>query len=203
MSSRTLTEALLPTRSTERPILTRTVLVLVGSFVIALSAQVTVPMYPVPMTLQTLAILIVGLAYGARLGAATVVAYLAEGAMGLPVFANGASTAAFFGPTAGFLVGFVGLAWLVGFAADRGVKGFLPTALVALAASALLYVPGAAWAMLADTLLGFDTSKWGADSLAMIWTYYVAPFLLGDAVKAVIAALVVTGAWKALGARAR
>lgn len=190
----TLSKALVRSPS----LLSRSLMVVGGSLFIALAAQVQVPMYPVPMTLQTLAILIVGLTYGARLGALTLVAYLAEGAMGLPVFAGGANGAAFAGPTAGFLVGFVGMAFLAGLAADRGVKGAVPTALVTIAVSALLYVPGAAWAMLADAVLGFDATKWGADSFAMIWQYYMAPFLLGDAVKSVIAALVVTGGWAAL-----
>jgi len=79
-----------------------------GTAFIALAAQISVPMLPVPMTLQTLAILMVGFTFGARLGAATLIAYLAEGAMGLPVFANGMNGVAFAGPTAGFLVGFVG-----------------------------------------------------------------------------------------------
>lgn len=190
----TLSKALVRSPS----LLSRSLMVVGGSLFIALAAQVQVPMYPVPMTLQTLAILIVGLTYGARLGALTLVAYLAEGAMGLPVFAGGANGAAFAGPTAGFLVGFVGMAFLAGLAADRGVKGAVPTALVTIAVSALLYVPGAAWAMLADAVLGFDATKWGADSFAMIWQYYMAPFLLGDAVKSVIAALAVTGGWAAL-----
>lgn len=193
----TLAKALVPTQT----LATRALMVIGGSLFIALAAQVVVPMLPVPMTLQTLAVLIVGLTYGARMGAATLVAYLAEGAMGLPVFANGFNGVAFFGPTAGFLVGFVGVAWLAGLAADRGVRGFLPTALVALAVSALLYVPGVAWAMTADAVLGLDTAKWGADSFASVWQYYMAPFLAGDAVKAVMAALVVTGGWAALKSR--
>ncbi|MFZ5709044.1 MAG: biotin transporter BioY [Pseudomonadota bacterium] len=193
----TLAKALAPSQSL--PV--KVAMVVLGSAFIALAAQVSVPMIPVPMTLQTLAILIVGFGFGARMGAATVIAYLAEGAMGLPVFAGGMNGIAFAGPTAGFLIGFVGLAWLAGSAADRGVTGVLPTALVALLASALLYVPGAAWAMLADTILGLDASKWGADDLSMIWTWYVAPFLLGDAVKAVIAALAVTGGWAAVKGR--
>lgn len=193
----TLSKALAPSQS----LLTRILMVAGGSLLIALAAQVSVPMIPVPMTLQTLAILVVGLTFGARMGALTLVAYLAEGAMGLPVFAKGMNGIAFFGPTAGFLVGFVGMAWLVGFAADRGVKGLVPTALVTLLASALLYVPGVAWAMLADSAFGLDTAKWGADSFAMIWQYYMAPFLAGDAIKAVMAALVVTGGWAAVKSR--
>ena len=181
--------------------MTRAVMVLGGSLFIALAAQVSVPMIPVPMTLQTLAILIVGFAFGARLGATTLVAYLVEGAMGLPVFANGANGLAFFGPTAGFLVGFVGLAALAGLAADRGVRSLAGTAAVALLASALLYVPGVLWAMSLAGFVGIDTAKWGADSLDMVWTYYMQPFLIGDAVKAVLAALIVSGGWAALKRR--
>ncbi|MCY1125852.1 biotin transporter BioY [Frigidibacter sp. RF13] len=193
----TLAKALVPSQS----LLTRALMVLGGSLFIALAAQVQVPMYPVPMTLQTLAILIVGFAYGARMGVATVAAYLAEGAAGLPVFAGGGSAAAFAGPTAGFLVGFLLLVAIAGYAADRGVKGLVGTALVGILASALLYIPGNAWAMAADAVFGFDASKWGADNLQMIWAYYMAPFLIGDTVKAIIAALVVTGGWAALKGR--
>ena len=179
----------------------RALQVLGGSALVAVAAQVSVPMIPVPMTLQTLAVLLVGLTLGSRLGALTLVAYLLEGAAGLPVFANMSNGLAFFGPTAGFLVGFVMMAYLAGLATDMGTRRFLPLAGVALVASALLYVPGVAWAMLADSLLGVDASKWGADSFAMIWQYYMQPFLIGDAIKAVIAALVVTGGWAVMQQR--
>lgn len=193
----TLSKALVPTQSLPA----RALIVLGGTAFIALAAQVSVPMIPVPMTLQTLAILIVGFAFGARMGALTVAAYLAEGAAGLPVFANGMNGLAFAGPTAGFLLGFVGVAAIAGYAADRGVKGFLGTAAVALLASALLYIPGVAWAMSVAEMFGLDTAKWGAGSFGMIWQYYMAPFLIGDAVKAVLAALVVSGGWAALKGR--
>jgi biotin transport system substrate-specific component len=167
-------------------------LVIGGSLLIALSAQVSVPMIPVPMTLQTLAVLLVGLVYGSRLGALTLLAYLAEGAAGLPVFANGsAGIAHLAGPTAGFLWGFVAMAWLAGYAVERGIaRGFLPTAAVAIAVSALLYLPGVLWLAHATPL-----DLQGALKAGML------PFLLGDAVKAVIAALVVSGGWAALRAR--
>lgn len=182
-------------------LLKKALLVVGGSAFIALAAQVSVPMFPVPMTLQTLAILIVGFTFGARLGAVTLIAYLAEGAMGLPVFAKGMNGVAFAGPTAGFLFGFVAMAFLAGLASDNGIKRILPLSLIAIAISALLYIPGIAWAMAADSLFGLDASKWGADSFAMVWQYYMSPFLLGDVVKALIAALVVTGGWAALRAR--
>ena len=170
-------------------------MVLGGSLFIAVAAQISVPMYPVPITLQTLAILIVGLTFGSRLGAATLLAYLAEGAMGLPVFAKGMSTAALFGPTAGFLVGFVMMAWLAGLAAERGfARGVVSTAIVGIVVSALLYIPGVAWPMAVAGAFGIE-GGWVGSSAETIWTYWVSPFLLGDAIKAVIAALVVAGGW--------
>ncbi|HQU70115.1 MAG TPA: biotin transporter BioY [Albidovulum sp.] len=190
----TLSKALV--RSQSLPV--QAALVAGGSLFIALAAQVSVPMIPVPMTLQTLAVLLVGFAFGARLGVATLIAYLAEGAMGLPVFAQGLNGIAFFGPTGGFLVGFVAMAAIAGYAADRGVTSFAGTAATGLLASALLYIPGVAWAMSLAKVAGIDTAKWGADNFGMIWQYYMQPFLIGDAVKAVLAALIVTGGWALL-----
>jgi len=193
----TLTQAVLG----KDTLLKNALLVLGGSIFIAIAAQITVPMYPVPVTLQTLAILLVGFAYGARLGAVTLLAYLAEGAMGLPVFANGMNGVAFSGPTAGFLVGFVGVAFLAGLMTDRGIKNVFALAAGGIVISLLLYVPGVAWAMYFAEMVGLDTAKWGADSFASIWKWYMAPFLIGDAVKAVIAAMMVTGAWSILRKR--
>ncbi|QGX98042.1 biotin transporter BioY [Roseovarius faecimaris] len=170
-------------------LLHKTALVLGGSLFIALAAQVSVG-WPVPITLQTLAILIVGLTFGSRLAAVTLLAYLAQGAAGLPVFANGMNGVALMGPTAGFLFGFVGMAWLAGLAAEKGLaRGVVSTALVGIVVSALLYIPGLAWpaAMLGKTL-------------PELWAGWMAPFLLGDAIKAVIAAMVVWGGWKAVAA---
>lgn len=185
MRDTTLAGAVIGTDS----ILKKAALVLGGTLFIAIAAQVSVPFFPVPMTLQTLAVLIVGLTFGARLGAVTLVAYLAEGAMGLPVFANAMSAPALVGPTAGFLFGFVAMAWLAGLAADRGLtRGVASTALVAAGVSALLYIPGVAWLA---TFIGAEKAVFAG----------MVPFLLGDAIKAVIAAMVVWGGWKALQAR--
>ncbi len=188
-------------------LISKAILVLAGSAFIAVAAQISVPMIPVPMTLQTLAILMVGLAFGSRMGAVTLLAYLAEGALGLPVFAGAKSTLALIGPTGGFLIGFVGMAFVAGLAADFGFKKFLPLAATALVAAALLYIPGIAWPLLiakvggvtqALTGFGMDPSQWGADNMSMIWQYYMGPFLIGDAVKAVLAALIVAGGWTVL-----
>jgi biotin transport system substrate-specific component len=187
MRAQVLTQAVIGHDTTIR----KAGLVLGGSLFIALAAQVSVPFFPVPLTLSTLAILIVGLTFGSRLGAATLLAYLAEGAMGLPVFAGAQSTASLVGPTAGFLYGFVGMAWLAGLAVERGIaRGVVSTALVGVAVSALLYIPGLAWPALAM-----------GKAMPDLWAYWMAPFLLGDVVKAVIAAMVVWGGWTALKTR--
>lgn len=184
--------------------LKKVALVLLGALFIAAAAKITVPMWPVPVSLQTLAILLVGFAMGSRMGAATVIVYLAQGAMGLPVFTPTTlpGVAGLMGPTGGFLVGFVGLAWLAGYAAEKGLaRGVLSSAIVALVASALLYVPGILWPMAVAGAAGLDAG-WVARDAAFYWGAFVAPFLIGDALKAVIAALVVTGAWSALKRRA-
>lgn len=181
----------------------KSALVLGGSLFIAIAAQVSVPMYPVPMTLQTLAILLVGFAMGSRLGALAVVAYLAEGLVGLPVFANGMNGAAFAGPTAGFLVGFIGLAWMAGFASERGLaKGVVGTAVAAIVASAVLYIPGIAWPMAVAGATGIEAGWIARDFGSYYWAYFMAPFIVGDVVKAVIAAIIVTGGLKAFSKKA-
>lgn len=177
-------------------LLKKTLMVVGGSMFIAIAAQFSVPFIPVPLTLQTLAILIVGLSFGSRLGALTVVAYLLEGAAGLPVFANGGTAAALVGPTAGFLFGFIALAYIAGFVAERTTNVF---AMIggALLASVVLYIPGVAWPMALAEMFAIE-GKWVASSASTIWTYWVSPFLLGDAVKAVLAVMVVAGGMKAL-----
>jgi biotin transport system substrate-specific component len=191
-----MTSTALPLQSPARKVAA----VLAGTLVITLAAQVSIPFYPVPMTLQTLAILGVGFALGARLGAATLLVYLAQGAAGLPVFANAMNGAAFFGPTAGFLVGFVGVAWLAGLATDRGVTGPVGLSLAALAASAALYLPGLAWPLGLAALAGVDAG-WAALSVGEVTAGFMTPFLLGDAVKAVLAALLASGGIAALRRR--
>lgn len=179
----TLTQAALPARS----IRTNILLVLAGSALVALSAQASVPMWPVPMTLQTLAITLIGLTYGSRLAAATMLAYLAEGAVGLPVFANASGgIAPLMGPTAGFLWGFVGMAWLTGWLVERGLdRGFLRLFVAGLVPGLMLFVPGA---LALSLVLGKSLSE--AAALAVM------PFLAGALVKAAIAAMAVAGGWQ-------
>lgn len=180
----TLSQALIGTPSLWRGL----AMVLAGSWLVALSAQVSVPMYPVPMTLQTLAISVIGLTYGARLAGATLLTYLAQGALGFPVFAGGAAGAVhLMGPTGGFLIGFVAMAWLTGYLVQRGLdRGFGRLFLAAFIPALLLFVPGVLW-------LWFITPL-DLQGAAMVGAV---PFQLGGIVKSAVAALIVTGAWAA------
>jgi biotin transport system substrate-specific component len=156
------------------------VLVLCGALLIALAAKVTVPFWPVPMTLQTLAIFLISAAYGRNLAVATLLVYLAQGALGLPVFATGAGLAYMVGPTGGYLVGFVVAAAIVGYAADRGLDRnlFLLLGAMLLGEVAILAL-GAAWLAM---LLDFEKAI----------TFGIGPFIVSDIVKIALAAAAVS-----------
>ncbi|MGB0661921.1 MAG: biotin transporter BioY [Mangrovicoccus sp.] len=149
-------------------------------------SHIEVPFYPVPMTLQTLAILSTGLVLGLRQGGIAIASFLGLGALGLPVFAGGkGGMAVFFGPTGGYLIGFALAVLFCGFARDRGWTRSLPgAAIVALIGAALVYPTGI---LQLGAVLGWDKPilEWG-----------LTPFILGDVTKAFIAAFGVT-----LGAR--
>ena len=187
-----------------RSLVTQSLMVLAGTALVAAAAQVNVWMIPVPMTLQTLAISLIGLTYGARLAGITLIAYLLEGALGLPVFAGFSSGAKLIGPTGGFLFGFVVMAWLTGVLAENGFgRGAVRLFIAALVPTMLLYLPGVLWPYLATNLFAdqLGAEAWGADTFAMLWQYYMQPFLIGDTVKSAIAALIVAGGWMAVGPR--
>lgn len=121
-------------------------LVLLGNALLALSAHVQVPFWPVKLSMQTFVVLAIGVAYGSRLGGVTVFTYLVEGASGLPVFQSGAGLAYMAGPTGGYLLGFLLAAIAVGALAERGAMARFPTALgVILVGEVLIYAPGIAW----------------------------------------------------------
>jgi len=161
-----------------------------GVLLLALLSQVRVPIGPVPVTGQTLGVLLVGAAFGAPLGLATVALYLAMGACGLPVFAGGQAGLAYaLGPTGGYLVGFALAAALLGRLSARGWdRSVLTCAAAMLLANAAIYLPGLLWLR---HYLGLD---WGATLAAGL-----APFVLGDLVKLAIAAAALPGAWRLAG----
>ena len=166
--------------------------VLLGSVLITLAAKINVPTWPVPVTLQSFAVAALAAAFGWRIGMATVLAYLLEGAAGLPVFAGAAAGLPYLlGPTGGFLLGFIPMAYVIGRAADLGASGRVGLLLLAmLAADALLFSLGFLWLL----MLG-SGAAWidQANVVGSAFARAVQPFLVWDALKMLFAALTVTG----------
>lgn len=174
-------------------LLANVVIVLLGTALITLAAKTNVPTWPVAVTLQSLAVAFLAAAFGWRIGVATVVAYLIEGALGLPVFATGGGIGYLVGPTGGFLIGFVAMAYVIGRAADLGASGKVMTlGLAMLIGDALLFVLGFLW------LLALGASAAWLDQSNLVGSAFakaIQPFLVWDALKMVFAALTVTGLW--------
>jgi biotin transport system substrate-specific component len=196
MSNLTLANRLWPQAASSN-LVRNIVLAIVGSLFVAAAAQITVPMWPVPMTLQTLAVLAVGAAYGSRLGAATLGLYALEGAVGLPFFA-GAKSGIFDSKLSyllpagsmGYIVGFIIAAWLVGKLVEQGWgASLLKTTLATLIGAVVLYVPGLAWLASWAAITGVVPEGQTAVGVAMTWG--LTPFIPGDAIKAVLAGLAV------------
>jgi biotin transport system substrate-specific component len=198
-TSTTLIGALAPVASWPRA-LRLAMLMVAGSLFVALSAQAQIPLWPVPITGQTLAVLLIGMAYGARLGAATMLLYAAEGAVGLPVFAKfAAGPGVILGPTGGYILGFVVAAFLVGWLAERGwSRTPVRTAAAMILGNLAIWLPGVLW--LANYFGGLDpavVAKMGAETaLGAALTKGLYPFLLGDAIKVVLAACLFPLAWR-------
>ncbi len=162
------------------------VLGLAGSALLAVSAQIAVPIGPVPITMQTFVVLLIGATYGWKLGGGTMALYLAEGAMGLPVFANGGSLPSLMGPTAGYLFGFVAAAALVGWLSEKGWgQSVVKVAIAMIIGNAVIYLGGLSWL---SSFIGLER----AVEVGML------PFLIGDALKIALAVAVLPLAWKIL-----
>ena len=169
------------------------VLALLGSLALAASAKLQVRFYPVPMTMQSLVVLLLGMAFGWRLGAATVLLYLVEGALGLPVFAGtpekGVGIAYMMGPTGGYLVGFVLAAALTGWLAERGWGRSAWRSTAALSVGhAVLFAAGLAW-------LAVFTGWPRAVEFGLM------PFLAGTVVKTALGVALVRAGWAMLDRR--
>ena len=163
-------------------------LIAAGSLLLALLAQLSLPLpfTPVPLTGQTFGVLLVGAALGSRRGAYSLILYVLEGVLGLPFFAGGASGwHVLSGATAGYLFGFVVAAYVIGLLAERGLERTLRTSFVPfLAGTLVIYLFGVAWLAL---VLG---------SLGRAIIAGLLPFLIGDLIKLILAALALPAAWK-------
>ncbi|AZN98670.1 biotin transporter BioY [Mesorhizobium sp. M9A.F.Ca.ET.002.03.1.2] len=186
---RPLVSLALPEKGATR-LATQLLLAIVGTLVLTLSAKTKVVLGPVDISLQTLAIFLIAAAFGMRLGVATLLLYMAEGALGFPVFQStpekGIGIAYMLGSTGGYLAGFVAMAAIVGWAADRGwdrhpIKLFNAI----LVAEIVMMALGFAWLAL---LIGPEKS----------WQFGVVPFIVGDLIKVALAASLVPAVWSLL-----
>ena len=189
LTARPLVDLALPDKGVAR-LAGQFALAVAGTLILTLSAKTKVVLGPVDLSMQTLAVMLIGAAFGMRLAVATLLLYLAEGAMGLPVFQStpekGIGLADMVVPTGGFLIGFVAMAAIAGWAADRGFdRSPIKLFGALLAAEAVLMVLGFAWLAV---LIGPEKS----------WQFGVAPFIVPDMIKVALAAAVVPAVWSIL-----
>ena len=169
---------------TRDSLIAKTLLVIAGSALLAISAKVQVPFWPVPMTMQTFVVLVLGMTFGFRLASVTGALYLLEGALGLPVFAKGAGLAYLMGPTGGYLIGFLVAMAVMGYLANRGWDRAVLTTLAAmLIGDALIFLFGVAWLA---TVVG--TTK--------ALTLGLTPFIAAEIFKNILAVITLPLVWR-------
>ncbi|MCR9176800.1 MAG: biotin transporter BioY [Alphaproteobacteria bacterium] len=182
-----LLDTALPTDDRMRRILRDVGIAIAGSLLLTLSAKTQIPFWPVPMTMQTFVVMVIGMALGPRLGTATVALYLAQGAIGLPVFAGtpekGIGLAYMMGPTGGYLAGFLAGAWLCGVLAERGWdRSWLKSGIAAGLGHAAIFCLGVLWL---QGLIGWEKA----------FQFGVAPFWAATLLKTALAVAVLPPAW--------
>ena len=169
--------------NSKKNLLAKIFLAAIGSLFLTISAKVQVPFYPVPMTMQTLVVLLIGMSYGLSLGAVTISLYIMQGIFGLPVFANGGGVGYLIGPTGGYIVGFLISSILLGFLANRGWgKTWKTTAIAMILGVCIIFLIGVSWlsvyiGLMPAVLNGF------------------LPFIYADCLKIIIACVVMPTAW--------
>ena len=169
--------------NSKKNLLAKIFLAAIGSLFLTISAKVQVPFYPVPMTMQTLVVLLIGMSYGLSLGAVTISLYIMQGIFGLPVFANGGGVGYLIGPTGGYIVGFLISSILLGFLANRGWgKTWKTTAIAMILGVCIIFLIGVSWlsvyiGLMPAVLNGF------------------LPFIYADCLKIIIACFVMPTAW--------
>tara|TARA_Y100000590_G_scaffold227087_1_gene256424 strand:+ start:20 stop:586 length:567 start_codon:yes stop_codon:yes gene_type:complete len=151
------------------------ILVFLGTILLSVSSKVQVPFWPVPMTMQTFVVFIIGMSYGSKLALTTLLLYLLEGALGLPVFAKGGGLLYLTGPTAGYLYGMMFAAWLIGKFADLGYNNsYLKSLKSLLIGTLIIFLFGVGYL---GSIIGFDK--------ALAAGLY--PFLLSELFKILLA----------------
>ncbi len=173
------------------------VLVLGGTALVAALAQVAIPLWPVPVTGQTLAVLIVGASLGAARGAASLGLYALLGGLGLPIFSDTESGwSVIAGPTGGYIIGFILAAAIVGWAAEQQWdRGWLKAAITFVGGSLVVFAVGLPWLALSLGQLGLP------NDLGSVLASGFVPFIIGGLIKAGIAAALLPALWRAAEAR--
>ncbi|MFN8385594.1 MAG: biotin transporter BioY [Anaerolineales bacterium] len=163
-------------------------LIVAGSLLVAVLAQIEIPLpfTPVPITGQTFGVLLIGAALGSKRGAASLILYIIEGGIGLPFFAGGARGLGILtGATAGYLAGFIVAAYVVGLLAERGLERSVRTSIIPfIVGTVIIYLFGVAW--LGIFMKSFDR----------VLEFGLLPYLIGDAIKLILASLTLPAAWK-------
>ena len=161
-------------------------LVLFGTIILAVSSKIQVPFWPVPMTMQTFIVFIIGMSYGWRLAFVTLTVYLIEGAFGLPVFAKGGGFLYLIGPTAGYLYGMTLAAGIIGFFAERGyAKSYIKSLTPLLIGTFIIFLFGVGYL---GSIIGYDK--------ALAAGLY--PFILSEFFKIALAIALIPSIWKYL-----
>ncbi len=189
----TLFETLAQSSSNTTRLLQSLAVVVVGSLLLIASAKFEIPLQPVPFTFQTLVVLLLGAVFGPTLGLATVLAYLAQGAMGLPVFAGtpekGIGLAYMVGPTGGYLVGFAVATYVTGWLARaKWDRNIITMAVAMVAGTVIIYAFGVVHL---TSLIGYDKAV----------EFGIKPFVLFDLIKIAAAAVLVPSLWKVFGGK--
>lgn len=186
-------------RSEAAKIAANLAIVVLGTLLLTIAAKISVPVWPVPVTLQSMAVAGLAAAFGARIGVATVALYILEGFSGLPVFASGGGAAYIYGPTGGFILGWLPMAWVIGRAADRGASGSFPRLFGwMVVGDAISFALGFIWLIAFAGGAGWiDQSNVIGDAFAKA----VQPFIVWDLLKLAFAALTVVGGWQLINKR--
>jgi biotin transport system substrate-specific component len=173
--------------------------VLLGAALITISAKITIPVWPVPVTLQTFAVAGISAFLGLRLSLLTVALYLVVGALGLPVFSMGGGISYLSGPTGGFLFGFLMMAGIIGYASDRGAAGKLIELFsVMVVADIALCALGLVWLLSMSGSAGWIDQN---NIVASAFAGAVQPFILWDVLKMAVAAIGISVAWNLIANR--
>ncbi|MGV3490668.1 MAG: biotin transporter BioY [Devosia sp.] len=184
------------------------VTVVLGSLALAAAAKISVPVQPVPVTLQSLVVALLAAGFGWRIGVATVALYIIEGLSGLPVFASGGGIGYLFAPSFGFIIGWLAMAYIIGRATDMGASGRIAVLFGAMVlGNAVSFAFGFTWLLVVANIViqtGATLPSWldAGNLVGTAWAGAVAPFVLWDVLKMAFAALSIVGIWKLLPKKA-